>query len=174
MRIIGLAGWNGAGKTTLLCRLLPVLVKRGLRVSTLKHAHHGFDVDQPGKDSWEHRAAGASEVLVASANRWALMHELRGAPEPKLEELLRRLGPADLVLVEGFKHEPHPKLEIYRLANGKAPLHTDDPSIVAVVSDAPFPEARVPVLGLDEVERIAEVVLAEALPVQQIRWPGRE
>ncbi len=174
MRIIGLAGWNGSGKTTLLCRLVPVLVKRGLRVSTLKHAHHGFDVDQPGKDSWEHRAAGASEVLVASANRWALMHELRGAPEPKLEELLCRLGPADLVLVEGFKHEPHPKLEIYRRANGKAPLHTGDPSIVAVVSDTPFPEARVPVLGLDEVERIAEFVLAEALPVQQIRWPGRE
>lgn len=172
MRIIGLAGWNGSGKTTLICRLVPVLVERGLRVSTLKHAHHGFDVDQPGKDSWEHRAAGASEVLVVSANRWALMHELRGAPEPKLEELLRRLGPADLVLVEGFKREPHPKLEIYRRASGRAPLHPDDPAIVAVVSDVPFPQARVPVVGLDEVARIAEIVLAEALSVEQIRWLG--
>jgi len=170
MRIIGLAGWNGSGKTTLICRLVPVLVKRGLRVSTLKHAHHGFDVDQEGKDSWAHRAAGASEVLVASANRWALMHELRGAPEPGLAELLHHMGPADLVLVEGFKRAPHPKLEIYRQACGRPPLHPDNPTIVAIVSDLAFPEAEPPVLGFDEVEKIADILLAEALPFERIRW----
>lgn len=169
-RVIGLAGWNGSGKTTLLCRLVPLLVERGLRVSTLKHAHHGFDVDQPGKDSWEHRAAGAAEVLVASANRWALMHELRGAPEPNLATLLDRMGPADIILVEGFKHEPHPKIEIYRDATGRPPLHPHDPAIVAIASDTAFPEARVPVLPLDNVTAIAEVVLAKALPITAIRW----
>jgi molybdopterin-guanine dinucleotide biosynthesis adapter protein len=174
MRIIGLAGWNGSGKTTLICRLLPVLVKRGLRVSTLKHAHHGFDVDQEGKDSWAHRAAGASEVLVGSAHRWALMHELRGAPEPKLEALLRRMGPADLVLVEGLKGEPHPKLEIYRRACGRAPLHPDNPTIVGIVSDQAFPEARVPVLALDDTEKITQLLLAEAQPFEQIRWSDRD
>ncbi|MGH7105457.1 MAG: molybdopterin-guanine dinucleotide biosynthesis protein B, partial [Acetobacteraceae bacterium] len=111
MRIIGVVGWQGSGKTTLVCRLVPLLIGRGLRVSTLKHAHHGFDVDQPGKDSWAHRTAGATEVLVASANRWALMHELRGAPEPTLAALLSRMEPVDLVVAEGFKGESHPKLE---------------------------------------------------------------
>src|SRR5262252_5438264 len=136
MRIIGLAGWSGAGKTTLLAGVIPRLVARGLRVSTLKHAHHSFDIDQPGKDSHSHRLAGATEVLVGSANRWALVHELRGENEPRLPALLARLSPVDLVLIEGYKREPHPKLEVFRAAVGKPLLHPDDPAIVAVASDA--------------------------------------
>ena len=127
MRIIGFAGWSGAGKTTLIVKLIPELNRRGLSVSTVKHAHHNFDLDQPGKDSYEHRAAGAEEVLVASANRVALMRELRGAPEPSLAELLRLLKPVDLVLVEGFKRDPYPKIEIFRAANGKPPMYPNDP-----------------------------------------------
>lgn len=172
MRIIGVVGWQGSGKTTLVCRLLPLLIGRGLRVSTLKHAHHGFDVDQPGKDSWAHRAAGAAEVLVASANRWALMHELRGAPEPTLATLLSHLEPVDLVVVEGFKREAHPKLETWRSACRMRPLHLADPAIVAVASDTPFPNAGVPVLDLDDVAGIAGIVLAKALPFASIRWQG--
>ena len=141
MRLIGLSGWSGAGKTTLLARLIPELVGRGLTVSTLKHAHHAFDIDKPGKDSYVHREAGATEVLIASGRRFALMHELRGAPEPTLPELLARLAPVDLVLVEGFKRGPHPKIEIFRAANGKPPIHPEDPFVVAVASDVPLPEA---------------------------------
>ena len=126
MRVIGFAGWSGAGKTTLIVRLIPELNRRGFSVSTIKHAHHNFDLDQPGKDSYEHRAAGAEEVLVASANRVALMRELRGAPEPSLAELLRLLKNVDLVLVEGFKRDPLPKIEVFRAANGKPPLYPDD------------------------------------------------
>ncbi|WP_288051281.1 molybdopterin-guanine dinucleotide biosynthesis protein B [Acidiphilium sp.] len=170
MRVIGLAGWSGSGKTTLLCRLLPILIERGVRVSTLKHAHHDFDVDQPGKDSWAHRAAGATEVLVASARRWALMHELRGDREPSLAELLDRMSPVDLVVVEGFKREPHPKIEIHRQATGKPPLHPHDPSIVAIASDIAFPAAGVPVLGLDDVAAIADIALNQARPVGAIPW----
>jgi len=165
MRIIGIAGWSGAGKTTLLAKLIPRLTARGVRVSTVKHAHHAFDVDQPGKDSHTHRMAGATEVLVSSVNRWALVHELRGATEPPLLELLVKLTPVDLVIVEGFKHGAHPKLEIYRSAVGKPPLHPDDPHIVAVASDAPVPAARVPVVGLDDVDAIADLMLAHAAPV---------
>jgi molybdopterin-guanine dinucleotide biosynthesis protein B len=165
MRIIGIAGWSGAGKTTLLAKLIPRLTARGVRVSTVKHAHHAFDVDQPGKDSHTHRMAGATEVLVSSVNRWALVHELRGAAEPKLSDLLGKLAPVDLVIVEGFKHGAHPKLEIYRSAVGKPPLHTDDPHIVAVASDAPVPSARVPVVALDDVDAIADLVLAHAAPI---------
>jgi molybdopterin-guanine dinucleotide biosynthesis adapter protein len=117
MRVIGLAGWSGAGKTTLIIKLIPELKRRGLTVATIKHAHHGFDIDQPGKDSFEHRAAGAREVLVASRRRWALVHELWEAPEPGLAQLLALLSPADLVLVEGFKAEAHPKVEVHRAAN---------------------------------------------------------
>jgi molybdopterin-guanine dinucleotide biosynthesis adapter protein len=135
MRLIGFAGWSGAGKTTLIVKLIPELNRRGLSVSTIKHAHHNFDLDQPGKDSYEHRAAGAAEVLVASANRVALMRELRGAPEPSLPELLRLLKPVDLVLIEGFKRDPVPKIEIFRLANGKPPMYPEDPHIVALISD---------------------------------------
>ncbi len=136
MRVIGFAGWSGAGKTTLIVKLIPELNRRGFSVSTIKHAHHNFDLDQPGKDLYEHRAAGAQEVMIASANRVALMRELRGAPEPSLGELLRLLKAVDLVLVEGFKRDPLPKIEVFRAANGKPPLYPDDPDIVALISDA--------------------------------------
>jgi molybdopterin-guanine dinucleotide biosynthesis protein B len=169
MRIIGLAGWSGSGKTTLLTKVIPCLTGRGKRVSTLKHAHHNFDVDRPGKDSFEHRSAGATEVLVISANRWALMHELRGAPEPPLPELLAKLSEVDLVLVEGFKREAFPKLEIHRSANGKPLLHPDDRWIVAVASDTPLPKATVPVVDLNDVEAIADLLLAKAIPVDQVK-----
>jgi len=165
MRIIGLAGWSGAGKTTLLAKLIPTLVSRGLKVSTVKHAHHSFDVDQPGKDSHAHRMAGATEVMVGSARRWALVHELREEPEAPLAALLRKLAPVDLVIVEGFKREPHPKLEVYRAAVGKPLLHPDDPHVVAIASDAALPDASVPVVMLDEMERIADIVLAHAAPL---------
>jgi molybdopterin-guanine dinucleotide biosynthesis protein B len=165
MRIIGIAGWSGAGKTTLLAKLIPRLVEKGVKVSTIKHAHHGFDVDRKGKDSHTHRMAGATEVLVSSARRWALVHELRGATEPSLDALLKKLAPADLVIVEGFKHGPHPKLEIYREAVGKPPLHPEDPHIIAVASDRPLPSARVPVLAIDDVDGILDFVLARAMPV---------
>jgi molybdopterin-guanine dinucleotide biosynthesis protein B len=170
MRVIGLSGWSGAGKTTLLRRLIPALTARGRSVSTLKHAHHNFDVDQPGKDSWEHRQAGAQEVLVASGVRWALMHELRGAAEPGLRDLLRRLDPVDLVLVEGFKRACHPKIEIFRAANAKPPLHPDDASIVAVAADVVFDGLTIPLLHLDAIEAIADVVDSQARPVDGIDW----
>lgn len=168
MRVIGLAGWSGAGKTTLLARLIPELVGRGLRVSTVKHAHHEFDVDTPGKDSWTHRQAGASEVLVASARRWALMHELRDEAEPGLAALLIRLGPADIVLVEGFKRAALPRIEVHRAANARPALHPDDPGIVAVAADVPFPKARVPVVPLDDVAAIARIVLDRAVPLRDL------
>src|SRR5215472_2468511 len=136
MRIFGLAGWSGSGKTTLMTALIPEFVSRGIAVSTIKHAHHSFDIDKPGKDSWHHRQAGAREVMVASGQRWALMHELRGAAEPSLDELLARMSPVDLVLVEGFKSHPHDKLEIHRPALGKPLLCLEDRHVVAVASDA--------------------------------------
>jgi molybdopterin-guanine dinucleotide biosynthesis adapter protein len=159
MKIFGLAGWSGSGKTTLTSRLLPELIGRGLTVSTMKHAHHSFDIDQPGKDSYVHRMAGASEVLVASASRWALMHEHRGASEPSAADLIRHMTPVDLLLIEGFKREPHPKLEIYRRANGKPLLHPDDPHIVAVASDVPLPQSPLPVLFIDDIAAIAEFIV---------------
>jgi molybdopterin-guanine dinucleotide biosynthesis adapter protein len=168
MRVIGLAGWSGAGKTTLLAKVIPRLVARGLRVSTIKHAHHAFDVDQPGKDSHTHRTAGATEVLVSSATRWAQVHELRGAAELPLSALLQKLAPVDLVIVEGFKRETHPKLEVYRAAVGKPLLHPDDRHIVAIASDRPLPSARVPVIALDDVDAIADVMLAHARPLQAV------
>ncbi|MFO1055836.1 MAG: molybdopterin-guanine dinucleotide biosynthesis protein B [Dongiaceae bacterium] len=165
MKLFGLAGWSGAGKTTLVIRLLPALAARGLSVSTMKHAHHSFDIDSEGKDSWRHRQAGAHEVMVASAHRWALMHEHRGAPdptaaEPTAAELARRMSPVDLLLVEGFKREPHEKLEVYRAANGKPLLHPADPLIVAVASDVALPGIALPVLPLDDVEAIADFIVA--------------
>lgn len=168
MRLIGLAGWSGAGKTTLLVRLIPCLERRGISVSTVKHAHHAFDVDQPGKDSYEHRRAGARQVLVASARRWALMTELREEPEPPLPFLLSRLSPVDLVLVEGFKRDPHPKVEIHRAANGKPWLFPDDRAVVAIASDVPPPAAaaRLPHVHLDDVEGIADLMLQSAVPVE--------
>ena len=168
MRIIGLAGWSGSGKTTLLVRVIPRLVARGLAVSTLKHAHHAFDTDQPGKDSHSHRMAGATEVLVGAASRWALVHELRGEAEPTLGMLLRKLGPVDLVLVEGYKRERHPKLEVHRAAIGKPLLHPDDPAIVAVAADEPLPAARVPVIDLDDIERIADHLVRHAAPIDAV------
>jgi len=160
VKVIGISGWSGSGKTTLVTRLLPVLVERGLRVATVKHAHHDFDVDTPGKDSYEHRAAGASEVLVASAKRWALMHEHRdeAEAEPRLDELLPRLGEADLVLVEGFKHEGHDKIEVCREGSRRAPLYPGDRSVVAVASDRPLGDAGRPVLDLDDVQAIADFI----------------
>lgn len=162
MRVFGLAGWSGSGKTTLASRLIPDLVGRGVRVSTIKHAHHAFDVDQPGKDSYVHRMAGASEVLVSSANRFALMHELRGAPEPTLDQLLARLSPVDLVLVEGFKRDRHEKIEIHRPSIGKPLMAPDDPKIVAVASDAALTGLRVPLLAIDDVAAIADFILVRA------------
>jgi molybdopterin-guanine dinucleotide biosynthesis adapter protein len=159
MKVFGLAGWSGSGKTTLLVRLLPLLVGQGVRVSTVKHAHHSFEVDQPGKDSYRHREAGATEVVVSSARRWALIHELRDEPEPSLGELLQRMTPVDLVLVEGFKRYPHDKLEVCRVANQKPPLHVDDPRVVAIASDSELPDAKVPVLDLDDVPGIAAFIL---------------
>lgn len=165
MRVIGLAGWSGAGKTTLLTKLIPELTRRGVSVSTLKHAHHAFDVDKPGKDSFLHREAGAREVLVSSGRRWALMHELREESEPDLPELLARLSPVDLVIVEGYKRSAVPKIEVYRDANGKPPLHPGEPAIVAVASDAPFPDAGRPVLDLDDIPAIVDAAIALAEPL---------
>jgi molybdopterin-guanine dinucleotide biosynthesis protein B len=168
MRIIGFAGWSGAGKTTLIVKLIPELNRRGLSVSTIKHAHHNFDLDQPGKDSYEHRAAGAEEVLVASANRVALMRELRGSPEPSLGELLRLLTPVDLVLVEGFKRDSLPKIEIFRLGNGKPPLYPDDRNIVAVIGDVAEPPARLPRASIDDIAAAVDLVLAHARPLAEV------
>jgi molybdopterin-guanine dinucleotide biosynthesis protein B len=168
MRVIGLAGWSGAGKTTLLLRLIPELNRRGVAVSTVKHAHHAFDVDEPGKDSFEHRAAGAQEVLVASERRFALIRELRHEPEPGLAELLRRLSPADLVIVEGFKAAAHPKIEVHRAANGKPFLFREVPSVRAIAADGPVPDAPVPVLRLDDVVAVADAALALAEPLPDV------
>jgi molybdopterin-guanine dinucleotide biosynthesis protein B len=164
MKVIGIAGWSGAGKTTLLTRVIPCLTGRGMRVSTIKHAHHAFDVDQPGKDSHTHRTAGATEVLVSSANRWALMHEMRGEGEMALDALLGKLAQVDLVLVEGFKRQAHPKLEVYRAAVGKPLLHPGDPNIVAIASDAAI-AAGVPVVSLDDVEAVTDLLLEKAAPL---------
>jgi molybdopterin-guanine dinucleotide biosynthesis protein B len=171
MRIIGLAGWSGSGKTTLVTSVIPVLVKRGLKVATVKHAHHDFDTDQPGKDSWLHRQAGACEVAIVSSRRWAIVHELGGEPEPPLAEVLDKLSPVDLVIVEGFKRHRHPKLEVYRATVGKPLLHPDDDCIVAVGTDAPLKDAQVPVLMLDDFDGIANVFEAEALALDQIGPP---
>lgn len=158
MKIFGFAGFSGSGKTTLIERLIPLFVARGLRVSLIKHAHHSFDVDHPGKDSYRHRLAGASEVLVTSSRRWVLMHELRGAPEPALEELIRHVSPCDLLLVEGFKHAAIPKLEVFRKSVGESLLHPHDSHIVAVATDQTL-EIHLPVIDLNRPERVCEFVL---------------
>ena len=169
MKLFGIVGWSGSGKTTLVTSLLPRLAERGLRVSTIKHAHHGFDVDQPGKDSYEHRKAGACEVLVSASRRWVLMHENRGEPEPSLTDLVSRLSPADLVLVEGFKREAIDKLEVHRRNLGKPMLQPEDPHVVAVASDAPLADMPVPVLRLDAVEDIATFIVAHCDSAADIR-----
>jgi molybdopterin-guanine dinucleotide biosynthesis protein B len=158
MKVFGFAGWSGSGKTTLIEQLIPRFVKRGLRVSLIKHAHHTFDVDQPGKDSYRHRHAGASEILVTSSRRWVLMHELRGAHEPPFEEQVKRMSPCNLLLVEGFKFAPIPKLEVWRAETGEPLLHPNDPHIVAVASDAKV-ETKVPLLDLNDVDGIASFIV---------------
>src|SRR6202167_3810810 len=168
MRIIGLAGWSGSGKTTLVTSVIPVLIKRGLKVATVKHAHHEFDIDQPGKDSWLHREAGASEVAIVSSRRWAIIHELGQEPEPPLADVLAKLSPVDLVIVEGFKRHAHPKLEVFRAVVGKPLLHPDDDCIVVIATDEPLPHAQVPVLMLDDIDAIANVLQAEAMPREKI------
>jgi molybdopterin-guanine dinucleotide biosynthesis adapter protein len=169
MRVIGLAGWSGAGKTTLILKLIPALQARGLSISTLKHAHHHFDIDKPGKDSFLHREAGAHEVLIASSNRFALMHELRGAPEPSLAVLISKLEPVDLLIIEGFRQEPHAKLEVHRAANGKAFLFPEDSNIKALISDAPVAgslfQQRLPYAHLDDVAAAVELILKFAMPL---------
>ena len=162
MLIIGVVGWSGSGKTTLITKIIPVLVRRGVTVATIKHAHDNFDIDRPGKDSWLHREAGASEVAIVSSRRWAIVHELRREQEPTLAEILAKLSPVDLVIVESFRRYAHPKLEVFRAAVGKPLLYPDDDCIVALASDAPLPQTQVPVLMLDEVEGIASVLQAEA------------
>ena len=158
MKVFGFAGWSGSGKTTLIEKLIPRFVKRGLRVSLIKHAHHTFDVDHPGKDSYRHRHAGATEVLVTSSRRWVLMHELRGTQEPTFEEQVKHLSPCDLLIVEGFKHAPIPKLEVWRAQTGEGLLHPQDPHIVAVASDARI-ETKLPQLDLNDDAGIAEFIV---------------
>jgi len=160
MKIFGFAGWSGSGKTTLVTKLIPELVRRGVRVSTMKHAHHAFDIDQPGKDSYEHRAAGATEVMVGSASRWALIHEIRDDGEPSIDELAGRMTPVDLLLIEGFKAYPHDKMEVYRADVGKPLICVSEEHIVAVASDGPVPQADVPVFDLNDVAAIADFILA--------------
>jgi len=158
MKTFGFAGWSGSGKTTLIEKLIPLFVKRGLRVSLIKHAHHSFDVDHPGKDSYRHRHAGAAEVLVTSSRRWVLMHELGGGEEPPFEEQIRHFSPCDLLIVEGFKYAPIPKLEVWRSVTGEPMLHPNDPHIVAVASDEKV-EAKVPLLDLNAHQAIADFIL---------------
>jgi molybdopterin-guanine dinucleotide biosynthesis protein B len=168
MRVFGFAGWSGSGKTTLIERLIPRLRAQGLVVSLVKHAHHEFDIDQPGKDSHRHREAGCQEVLITSAARWALIHELRGAPELAFDAALACLAPCDLALVEGFKAAPIPKLEIYRESVGKPLLHPGDPHILAVASAGRL-DTALPVFAIDDVDAIAAFIRAHSRPFQAPR-----
>ena len=158
MRIIGIAGYSGSGKTTLIEKVIPVLAREGLRVSLIKHAHHEFDIDHPGKDSYRHRHAGCTEVLITSSKRWAMMHELRGAAEPTLDDQLKRLSPCDLVIVEGFKSLPIPKIEVHRRAGHTPVLYPEDPNVVAIVTDEPL-ETTLPQLPLDDAAAVARFVI---------------
>jgi molybdopterin-guanine dinucleotide biosynthesis protein B len=171
MRVFGFAGWSGSGKTTLIEQVIPRLVARGLSVSLVKHAHHAFDLDQPGKDSHRHRQAGCSEVLVTSGVRWALLHELRGEAEMTLPQALDRLSPCDLALVEGYKAFPLPKLEIWRASVGKPLLHPQDAHIVAIATDDPaaFAGGRIPAFGLDALDEIATFIHSHSA-----RWPASD
>ena len=160
MKVMGIVGWSGSGKTSLLVEVLPLLRAAGLKVSTMKHAHHRLDLDTPGKDSFRHREAGASEVLVVTSNRWVLMHESREAPEPSIESLIERMTPVDLLLIEGFKTHPHPKLEIHRESEGRPLLCHEDPGIAAVATDRRLPGLRIPQLDLNDPGAIAAFILA--------------
>lgn len=159
MKTFGLAGWSGSGKTTLVVKLLPVLIERGYRVSTMKHTHHQFDMDKPGKDSHNHRMAGAEEVMVTSSTRWALLHELRGDPEPDIQTLIDRMSPVDLVLIEGFKSYPHAKIEVHRPSLGKPLLAGEDSSVVAIATDESFSHATLPILDLDDANAIVDFIV---------------
>ncbi len=168
MKKFGLAGWSGSGKTRLIMRLLPELIRRGYSVSTIKHAHHDFDIDKPGKDSFKHRQAGALEVMISSEKRWALMHENRAALEPNAEALIAEMAPVDLILIEGFKDEAHPKLEIHRNETGKPLLYPHDPNIVAIATDKPL-ETNLPRLDINDILSIADFIeshcaLEQAIP----------
>ena len=158
MKIFGLAGWSGSGKTTLVKEVIPSLISRGLSVSTIKHTHHNFDIDKPGKDSYEHRVAGAHEVVITGAARWALLHENRGEKEPTIDEMLSRMAPVDLVLIEGFKSYPHPKMEVYRPEVEKPLLCADDPSIVAVATTVEL-DVDIPRLPLNDIEKITDFIV---------------
>ena len=167
MKIFGFAGWSGSGKTTLVKAVIPALIERGLKISTIKHTHHNFDIDRPGKDSFEHRAAGAHEVVITGAARWALLHENRGEPEPDINAMLSRMSPVDLVIIEGFKSYAHPKMEVYRPEVGKPIICADDPSLVAVASTMKL-DVTIPQLDLNDVEAIAEFVINFCeLPAEQ-------
>ena len=166
--LLGVVGWSGSGKTTLLKRVLPLLAGRGLRVTTLKHAHHEFDVDVPGKDSWEHRQAGASEVIVCSARRWVQMHELHDESEPTLAQLVRRASPCDLIHVEGYKRENHPKLEVFRPSLGKQALYLEDPRVLSIATDDLLPGTHPPLVDLNDAEAVAQRILDDARPLRQV------
>jgi len=159
MKIFGMVGWSGSGKTTLMVQLLPELISRGLKVSTMKHTHHNVDLDKPGKDSYEHRLAGAHEVLITSSKRWALMRELREEAEPDMDELIDRMTPVDLLLIEGFKRHVHDKMEIHRKATGKDLICDTDPTIVAVASDEPLEHLNLPVIDLNDVPAVADFII---------------
>jgi molybdopterin-guanine dinucleotide biosynthesis protein B len=165
VKVFGFAGYSGSGKTTLIENVIPVLVEQGVRVSLIKHAHHAFDVDQPGKDSYRHRKAGASEVMLTSAKRWILMHEIDGQPEPELPQQLRRMSPCDIVLIEGFKKQPIPKLEIHRKAHGVPFLFGDDPHIVGIATDERL-DTELPQFGLDDYAALSTFVLEMAADVE--------
>ena len=169
MRIFDLIGWSGSGKTTLMTAVIPELIARGVSVSTVKHAHHSFDLDQPGKDSWRHREAGACEVMIASGCRWALQHELRGDQEPPFAKLVARMTPVDLLLVEGFKFHPYPKIEVYRPSLGKPARYPGDPFVVAVASDEVLPRLPLTWLSLSHPASVASFILGhDGRP----RWPS--
>ncbi|MHA1597690.1 MAG: molybdopterin-guanine dinucleotide biosynthesis protein B [Alphaproteobacteria bacterium] len=159
MKIFGMVGWSGSGKTTLMVRLLPELIGRGYTVSTMKHTHHDVDLDRPGKDSFEHRQAGANEVLITSSKRWALMRELRDSPEPDMDDLIARIEPVDLLLIEGFKKHRHAKLEIHRAEADKPLICTDEPTIVGVATDVSLGDLGLPVLDLNDVAGIADFII---------------
>jgi molybdopterin-guanine dinucleotide biosynthesis protein B len=159
MKVFGITGWSGSGKTTLMVKLLPEMIKRGYSVSTMKHTHHRFDLDRKGKDSFEHRQAGAIEVLVSSSNRWALMHELRGDPEPDMDELIAQMTPVDLLLVEGFKGSHYEKLEVSRAATGKPMRCREDKEVVAVACDRVVKDLKIPVIDINNIAAVADFII---------------
>ncbi len=158
MIVIGIVGWKNSGKTTLAAKLIAELTKRGRSVSTIKHTHHAVNLDQPGKDTYQHAQAGAEEVMLASASRWALMRELRDAEEPTLDDFLARLNPVDIVIIEGFKSWPHPKIEIHREVSGGALLCREDPNIIALASDTTHNDVALPQFGVDDIAALADFV----------------